>query len=132
MTRTLGDISRRRNIADAASGFPSRAAVVLYARPEPGQDGQDIVAQLRRYADARDWVVIEEVIDPLPAAIPLQDRPGWRVARNAITSGQAKGIVASACSQMPIAATLKEWLRDNQAFLSEVATMPAASEGVAR
>ncbi|MFF0226556.1 hypothetical protein [Streptomyces sp. NPDC004629] len=132
MTRTPGDISRRRNIADAASGFLSRATVVLYGCPEPGQDERDVMTRLRRYADARDWVVIGEVTDLSPATIPFQERRGWPAARNAVTSGQAKGIVATACPQTPVASDLEDWLRDNQAFLSEVATAPSTAEGVAQ
>jgi hypothetical protein len=131
MTRTPGDITRRRSIADAAGGFPSRATVVLYACIAPGQDQDDVTARLRRHAEARDWVVAGEVVDHTSTATPLEYRPNWPQAQRFITSGQAKGLVTTsrtACADTPSAPALEEWLRDQQAFLSE--ETPAAQGAV--
>lgn len=128
-TRTPGNIARRRAIADAAGGFPTRATVVLYACVAPGQSQQDVIAQLRRHAEARDWAVVGEAIDNTPADTPLQDRPSWGGAKMLIASGQATGVVTNCCTTgIP---ALGEWLADNQAFLSEAAHT-AAAEGAVR
>jgi hypothetical protein len=131
MTRTPGDISRRRSIADAAGGFPSRATVVLYACIAPGQDQADVMARLRRHAEARDWVVMDEVIDHTPTATPLDSRPNWPQARQHITAGQARGIVATPGTERAGAfdsPTLAEWLHDQHAFLFEDSPAPAGVE----
>lgn len=128
-TRTPGDVTRRRSIAEAASGFPSRAAVVLYACVPPGQDQDDLTARLRQHAEARDWVVLAEVFDHTSTATPLGSRPAWSDARMLITSGVATGLVTTS----RIDATfpdLEEWLRDHGAFLSEATA--AAVQGAGR
>ncbi|WP_371604940.1 hypothetical protein OG345_40780 (plasmid) [Streptomyces sp. NBC_01220] len=121
-TRTPGDITRRRSIADAAGGFPTRAAVVLYACIQPGQDEAAVTALLRRHAEARDWVVAAEVVDHTSTATPLDRRPNWERARLLITTGQARGIVTTsraACADTGDAPAVEEWLAEHQAFLSE-------------
>jgi hypothetical protein len=132
MNRTPGDNARRRSIADAAGGFPARATVVLYACIAPGQDQDDVIAQLRRHAAARDWVVVSEVIDHTATATPLDSRPNWPIAAACISNGQARGMVTTsrrACADTSKAPALSEWLRAHQAFLSEAT--PAA-EGALR
>ncbi|MEU1372003.1 hypothetical protein ABZ454_38840 [Streptomyces sp. NPDC005803] len=130
-TRTPGDIARRRSIADAAGAFPSRATVVLYACVAPGQDQDGVTARLRRHAEARDWVVVGEVVDRITRATPLECRPNWPEARRFITSGQAKGLVMTSrtvCIHAAEATALDEWLCGHQAFLSE--ETPAAQGAV--
>jgi hypothetical protein len=130
MTRTPGDTARRRNIADAAAGFPNRATVVLYARIAPCDDQQEVIARLRRHAEARDWVVVGEVINYTQTDAPYaQVGHGWQAAKRLVTSGQAKGIVTTSRQACADVAGLDEWLLDQQAFLFETATAPAATEG---
>ncbi|MDN3260793.1 hypothetical protein QWJ26_13410 [Streptomyces sp. CSDS2] len=132
MTRTPGDLSRRRSINDVASGFPSRTRVALYACIAPGQDQADVLEQLRLYAEARDWVVVGEVIDHTPTATPLDSRPNWPQAKVYITTGEARGIVATPHTRSAGAGsspTLTEWLHDQNAFLSDEAL---ATERAAR
>ncbi|MFE4421298.1 hypothetical protein [Streptomyces sp. NPDC056817] len=131
MTRTPGDLARRRALADAASGYPARATVVLYACITHGQDQRAVFAQLRRHAEARDWVVIGEVTDSTAATIPLQDRPGWPAAATAITSGRASGIVVAACTETPDIEPVGAWLDEHRAFLSQVTLTPATTRGAA-
>jgi hypothetical protein len=131
MTRTLGDITRRRTIADAASGFPARAAVVLYACIPPGQQRADIEGALRKYAEARDWLIAGTVIDHTATATPLEHRPNWPQVRNLLASGAAHGIVTTsrrACAETEGAPVLSEWLDTHNAFLAE--TAPATESPV--
>lgn len=129
MTRTLGDTLRRRHIADAASGFPARAAVVLYACVAPGQRQNDLVARLREYADARDWLIAATVVDHTTTATPLDSRPNWPQVKQLIVDGTATGIVTTsrrACGETESAPVLSEWLNTHHAFLAETApVMPA-------
>jgi hypothetical protein len=117
MTKTPADISRRRNIADAASGVPPRATVVLYART--GE--QDVIAQLRRQAEARDWVVVGEITDTIPTDLPLQQCPGWPAVQAAILTHQARGIITTVDTDVT---GLDGWLADHQAFVCQTAAAP--------
>ncbi|MFI6209127.1 hypothetical protein ACIBAI_22430 [Streptomyces sp. NPDC051041] len=116
MTRTLGDIARRRALADAAAGFTDRVAVVLYACVTPGQDRNDVIAQLRQHAVARDWVIRAEITDCFQEAAALDDRPGWRQAMGLIAASTAMGIVTTASSSP----SAQDKLRGYHAFLFEV------------
>ncbi|GAA2732401.1 hypothetical protein [Streptomyces nogalater] len=134
MTRTPGELSRRRSIAAAASGFTSRATVVLYACIPPGQDQDETVVRLREYAAARDWDIIGEVIDHTATATPLGARPNWPLAKTYIENGQAHGLVTTsrtACADTTKSAPLTEWLRGRHAFLAEaMPTSTLATEAV--
>jgi hypothetical protein len=128
MTRTLGETLRRRNLSDAASGFPARAAVVLYACIPPGQTRGDVVPRLRRYAEARDWDVAATVVDYTPTATPLERRPNWPQARDAISSGRARGIVTTsrlACGETTGTPVLSQWLDTHNAETTPTATEEA-------
>lgn len=105
---------------------------MLYACIAPGQDQQDVLARLRRHAEARDWLVVREVIDHTPTATPLECRPNWPQVKTLITSGQARGLVTTsrlACADTPSDPVLDEWLGEHQAFLSEE---PPTAEGAVR
>ncbi|CAL9614410.1 hypothetical protein SUDANB1_05696 [Streptomyces sp. enrichment culture] len=133
MTRTLGATLRRRNIADAAGGFPPRAAVVLYACIAPGEQQDDIVTRLRKYAEARDWVIAGTVVDHTTTATPLDSRPNWRQAKALIVDGQARGIVTTsrrACAETASTPVLSEWLDTHNAFLAETTPITPVTEGV--
>ncbi|MFJ8201107.1 hypothetical protein [Streptomyces sp. NPDC096152] len=121
MDRTPGDISRRRALADAAGGFTARATVVLYACIASVQDEGDVLARLRRHAEARDWVVVGEVIDHDTTGTPLECRRNWAQAKAFVTTGQARGIVATPGTERAGVASpsLTQWLHDHQAFLFE-------------
>ncbi|MEU9925128.1 hypothetical protein AB0H51_28235 [Streptomyces griseoluteus] len=132
MNRTLGDTARRRVLVDAAGGFDDRASVVLYACIAPGQDQDDVLARLRRHAEARDWLVAAVVVDHDPTATPLDYRQNWWLAQEYVTTGQARGIVATPGTDRAgalCARPLADWLHDQHAFLSVDAS---AAEGAAR
>jgi hypothetical protein len=128
MTRTPGDIARRRVIAEAAGAFPAaRTAVVLYACIAPDQRRDEVRDRLRRHAEARDWVVVAEVIDHVATATPLKHRPNWPLVLTYIATQQAEGIVATAhtaragdCSSPP----LGERLHAQGVFLFEETPTP--------
>lgn len=109
---------RRRSIANAAAG---RTAVVLYACTEDPETAR-ILAELRRYADARDWDVAREITDAAPLATPLDERQQWPTVRRLILEGRAEGVVAPTAhtrDDVPNErAELDTWLADRGAFLA--------------
>ncbi|MER7497031.1 hypothetical protein ABT033_31100 [Streptomyces pharetrae] len=130
MTRTPGDTARRSDIAAAAAGFCGRATVVLYDRINLGQDQQEAVARLRRHAEARDWVVVAEVIEYGPPETTSPAGQGWQTVRRFVGSRQAMGIVTTSRRALAAVDSLDEWLLEQRAFVSE--TAPAATEEATR
>lgn len=102
---------------------------MLYAAVPRGQDAGDLMARLRRHAEARDWLVVDEVVDYATTSTPLGERPNWwGRARVLITSGEAKGVVTTSRADAGLA-ELEGWLHEHLAFLSEL--IPAAAQGAA-
>jgi hypothetical protein len=130
MLRTPSDIRRRRDLADAASGFV-RTPVVLYICAPDG--GAAALPTLRMYALARDWLIADEITDSYSIASALAGRPGWRAVNSAIETGRARGIVTdarSACGHYPEEHDrVNAWLADHMAFISVVPASRAASSG---
>ncbi|MET8696936.1 hypothetical protein ABZV65_30850 [Streptomyces bauhiniae] len=127
MKRTPGDIARRANIADAASGFPSRPVVVVYAMA-PADLTYNTTSQLCAQADARDWRVIAEVTDTGPYDSPLAGRIGWNTARWYINEGRASGIVLPREADTAGVPGLTEWLREHGAFLERLPVTVQSTE----
>lgn len=93
------------------------------------------MSYLRRYAEARDWRVVGEIVDHTTTSTPLAQRPKWPEASLLITSGQARGIVTTslrACADTPSTPFLSAWLTENQAFLSEALPAPTTAKGAVR
>lgn len=124
MQRTQADLSRRRRLADAAAGSGiQRARVVLYACLPQGQPDV-VLAELRAYAEARDWVVVRELVDRSSIGEPVEGRPMWPTLAALIESGQAQGIVTPMrrmCGlREPEQTRLDTWLATHQAFVVNV------------
>ncbi|MGC5412607.1 hypothetical protein ACPXCX_54510, partial [Streptomyces sp. DT225] len=87
-------------------------AVVLYACVQPGASEEEVVARLRRHAQARDWLVVGEVVDHTSTSTPLGFRPNWwGHARQLITSGEAGGLVTTSRADANFG-ELEEWLHE--------------------
>lgn len=127
MKRTPGDIARRANIADAASGFSSRPAVVVYAMA-PADLTYNTTSQLWEQARARDWKVIAEVTDTGPYDSPLAGRIGWNTVRRYITQGHASGIVLPLEADTAAVPGLSEWLQEHGAFLEHLPVAVQSTE----
>ncbi|WP_157839069.1 hypothetical protein [Streptomyces flavidovirens] len=135
MIRTRAQERRQQALANAAIG---RTAVVLYACDEGSRaDATAALAGLRRFANAREWVIVDEILDSAPLATPLDDRPMWHSVREAISAGLAEGIVAPpnhTCDDVEGGrAELFDWLAEHAAFLttahSHVCTAPCPGPG---
>lgn len=133
MERTQADRARRRCLADAAAGVGiQRAQVVLYAcLPSGGPD--KVLAEMRGYADARDWVVAAELIDQVPIGEPTDGRPQWATLKGLIESQHAQGIVTPTrrmCGlRDPEQIRLNTWLAVNHAFIASVWTAEPVHAG---
>lgn len=93
MKRTLGDQQRRCALMDAASDSVSRAVVALYACIPPDHHEGVILPKIREYVAARDWTILEEVIDHVPLHTPMNRREAWHRVKNLVERGQAAGVV---------------------------------------
>lgn len=120
MNRTPASSQRRRNIADAASGFPDRTRVVLYANLDEGADPAPVLAQLRAYAEARDWVVPDEAVlfDTGPISRSRRERPSWFEVSRLLRENRVEGLIAPTIGH--IASTPQE-KADFRAWLASVA-----------
>lgn len=105
---------RRRSIVSAAAG---RTAVVLLACTDD-PDSSNVLADLRLYADARDWQIAQIFVAPAPQSTPLDEWPEWDSARDLILDGRAEGVVAPAPHVPDNRAALDAWLADRGAFLA--------------
>lgn len=80
------------------------------------------LAELRQFAKAREWVIVDVILDTTPLSTPLDKRPMWRSVREAIAEGQAEGIVAAqghTCDDVDdTRAQLSNWLAEHAAFLT--------------
>jgi hypothetical protein len=120
MNRTEPDLQRRRVLADAASGFPERTRVVLYACVPDVRDPAKVMSGLRAHAGARDWVVAGEFHDQCPPTTPRTDRNEWPKVERLIKKGDAEGSVAPAETQIayypPAQNELRDWMLGLRAF----------------
>ncbi|MCZ1009889.1 hypothetical protein [Streptomyces lydicus] len=120
MIRTPAQTRRRQGLGNAAAG---RTTVVLYACVDgPRTSATAILAELRRFANAREWIVAGEILDSAPLSTPLDERPMWHSVREAIAKGRAEGIVAAldhTCDDVAdTRAQLFDWLAEHAAFLA--------------
>lgn len=122
MIRSSEQTRRRRSLASAAAG---RTAVVLLACSDD-PDAASTLADLQRFADARDWHVVETYTAPAPPSTPLDERPEWSAVRELITEGRAEGVVAPAVHVPADRGPLDTWLADYGAFLA-AAPLPSTA-----
>lgn len=100
MNRTQPDIQRRRNLADAASGYMDRTRVVLYVLAKPAEEPEEVLAALRAYAEARDWVVVDFFVDRCPITTTCTDREAWAKVAGLVEAGEVRGVIAPAEQQI--------------------------------
>ncbi|MCT2591165.1 recombinase family protein [Streptomyces sp. N2-109] len=117
MQRTEGQTRRRRHLAEASL---ARTSVALYVATHPRDSAAEDLAELRRYAHARDWDVTEEVTDDGPAGASLESRSEWPRIRLLIESGHVRGLVVPSLCVVG-RRRLLDWLADRNAFAVSVA-----------
>ncbi|MFI9205323.1 hypothetical protein [Streptomyces sp. NPDC053048] len=120
MNRTPASSQRRRNIADASSGFPDRTRVVLYANLDEGSNPAPVLDRLRAYAEARDWIVPSEAVlfDTGLTSRSRRERPGWFEVSRLLRENHAEGLVAPAIGHI---ADTPQDQADFRAWLASVA-----------
>ncbi|MFJ8934012.1 hypothetical protein ACIRLA_46355 [Streptomyces sp. NPDC102364] len=120
MTRSHAERDRRRTIAEAASGFPTRVRVALYGCVEDEAEGTEILVGLRRYATARDWDVAVDVVDIGPKSLQRDHRTQWPRVRELIEQHLLDGIVVPSESHLACDAVersgLRTWIQHKGAF----------------
>lgn len=133
MPRTEADIGRRRTLADAASGFPERTRVVLYAclpdSPAPATGAT--MHGLRIHAEARDWVVAAEHHDHSPLTTPRAERQKWPEVELLVLSGAVEGMVAPSEAEIAhspeVRQRLRDWLIEHRVFAAYIGKCDAGS-----
>ncbi|MET9295499.1 hypothetical protein [Streptomyces sp. NPDC003077] len=93
MNRTSASHLRRVGIAAAASGFPERVPVALYACIHDGQKPEEVMAALRTYAEARDWVVRAALYDTTSITSTCADRQAWPEVQRLLEAREVEGLV---------------------------------------
>ncbi|MFJ9125696.1 hypothetical protein ACIRJS_16535 [Streptomyces sp. NPDC102340] len=120
MTRSQGERDRRRELAEAAAGFPTRVRVALYGCVEDDAEGVEVLVGLRRFATARDWDVAVDVVDIGPKALHRDHRAQWPKVRELIEQHLLDGIVAPSESHLATdivqRAGLRTWIQRKGAF----------------
>lgn len=120
MNRTPDDSQRRRLLADASSGLPTRVPVVLYSCVYDGRDPEAVMAALRMHAEARDWVVHSSLYDLTDVTSTRTDRKSWPQVDRLLTSKEVGGLVAPCEDEIafytPGKERLREWLLRLPAF----------------
>ncbi|MGI5531435.1 hypothetical protein ACQEVX_29865 [Streptomyces syringium] len=120
MNRTPGTRDRRKFIMDIATGLPEHVQVVLYACIHDDRDPEVQMAALRKYAEARDWVVHTALHDQRDITSTRTDRRAWPLVERLLESREVTGLVAP--SEDEIAAypldkqRLRKWLLGLPAF----------------
>ncbi|MCC3766319.1 hypothetical protein [Streptomyces sp. UNOC14_S4] len=126
---------RRRRLADAASGFPERVAVVLYTCSCDDRDPVDTLAALRKHAEARDWVVHSELYDTDPITKTRTDRKAWPNAARLLKNRDVEGLVAPDETEIALyprgKERLREWLASLPAFARYIGSLPSGAPGCA-
>ncbi|MCY0923290.1 MULTISPECIES: hypothetical protein [Streptomyces] len=76
--------------------------MVLYAIVDDCDDPEPVIARLRAYAEARDWVVSEGavLIDIGSATRHRRERPNWFKASALLREGAVEGLIAPSLSQI--------------------------------
>lgn len=93
------------------------------------------MSALREYAEARDWVVVEELRDEQEVATPLSGRLHWPRVEALLSTGKARGIVTHSrlmCGYYGNdRARVRELLLRKDAFVSCVVRTPQGPVTVA-
>lgn len=94
---------------------PGRVPVAIYLASPGGDPGAVLETHCRKFAESREWVVAVVCTDAgqLPS---LEERPAWRAAQEALTSGTARGVVTWTRSM--VADSAEAWAR-SAALVSE-------------
>ncbi|MBL1115270.1 hypothetical protein JK364_23140 [Streptomyces sp. 110] len=98
-----------------------RVNVVIYACLPSNLNPLKVMSAVRRYVDARDWTVVEEVIDRAAVSTVAAIREHWPRVAQMIEPCQAQGIVTptrSMCGyHLNERAELDEWLSAHAAWV---------------
>ncbi|WP_338931014.1 hypothetical protein WEB32_06705 [Streptomyces netropsis] len=120
MNRTPGTRDRRKFLMDIATGFPDRVQVVLYACIHDGRDPEVQMADLRKFAEARDWVVHTALHDLRETTSTRTDRKAWPLVERLLESKEVTGLVAPSEDEIAVyplgKQRLREWLLGLPAF----------------
>ncbi len=93
--------------ADAPQS-PGRVPVAIYLASDSGDPDGKLADLCGKFADARDWLIVEVFVDtaPLPA---LSERDGWQRVAEALSRGSIQGVVT--WTRAMVADTSEEWDR---------------------
>ncbi|MGW6054146.1 hypothetical protein [Streptomyces sp. NPDC055189] len=106
-------------LATLVGAAPGRPCGVLYTCRTDSQIVARTLVDLRGFADACGWPVLQEVYDLAPLGLPRRRRIGWRTVESLVLRGEVNAVIAPA--EREIAWTYGErialhaWLRGTSA-----------------
>ncbi|UQI46700.1 hypothetical protein M1P56_21275 [Streptomyces sp. HU2014] len=116
---------RHRNIASASSGLPERVTVVLYACIYDSRDPDNVLENLRKHAEARDWIVHSALHDVADITSSRGARQVWPDVERLLRTREVEGVVAPAEDEIVFypqsKAQFREMLLSLPAFASYLA-----------
>ncbi|KNB52883.1 hypothetical protein [Streptomyces caatingaensis] len=123
----MTDLARRRNIANASSGY-DEIRVVLYTLIHDDSKPDEVMQRLRRHAEARDWVVHEAFVDFASLESTRTDRKCWPKAERLLKDRAVQGLVARSEDELAFYRLgkdrLRNWLLELPAFAKYVGEGP--------
>ncbi|GAA2919660.1 hypothetical protein GCM10020221_14910 [Streptomyces thioluteus] len=121
--------ARRRNIANASSGFPERVNVVAYALVHDSSSPDAVLSHLRAQAEARDWIVHSTFFDVADITSNRTDRQFWPKVERLLQDRDVTGLVARCEDEIAFYPPSKEqfrgWLLERPAFVEYVGEPPS-------
>ncbi|MEV8319840.1 hypothetical protein AB0Q95_37350 [Streptomyces sp. NPDC059900] len=121
-------------VATLVGAVPDRPCGVLYICRADTQIVARTLGDLRGFADACGWPVLQEVYDLAPPDVPRRRRIGWRTVEHLVLDGEVNAVIAPA--EREIAWThreqiaLRAWLRGVSAcaLYPQHGALPAACD----
>ncbi|GAA0434248.1 hypothetical protein [Streptomyces luteireticuli] len=121
--------ARRRNIANASSGYPEQIHVVTYALIHDGSSPDAALELLRSHAEARDWVVHSSYFDIADMTSARTERQFWPKVERLLEARDVTGLVARCEDEIvfyrPGKTEFRKWLLECPAFVKYVSEPPS-------
>ncbi|WP_372406579.1 hypothetical protein [Streptomyces luteireticuli] len=125
----MTDLARRRNIANASSGYPEQTLVVAYALIHDDGKPHVVLSRLRDHAEAEGWGVYAEFFDFGDMTSSRASRHSWPKAERLLQDRDVTGLVARCEDEIAFypkgKESLQKWLHSLPAFAKFIGEPPS-------